>query len=100
MTSGVPIAAAIEALRTELQEAMDASADSSLKFEATSVEVELQASVTVSTNATGGVKWWLIEAGAGGSYERATTQTIRLTLTPTAVSKDGTVQTPFLDGQD
>jgi hypothetical protein len=100
MSEGVPVAKAIEALRSELEAAMDAGKDSRLRFEATAIEVELQATVTLGTEAEAGVKWWLVNASAKGSAERATTQVIRLTLTPKVVSEDGTQQTPLLRGQD
>lgn len=100
MGEGVPVAKAIEALRSELEAAMDAGKDSRLRFEATAIEVELQATVTLGAEAGAGVKWWLVDASTKGSAERATTQTIRLTLTPKVVSEDRTPQTALLDGQD
>ncbi|WP_454853782.1 trypco2 family protein [Promicromonospora soli] len=100
MGEGVPVANAIEALRSELEAAMDAGKGSRLRFEATAIEVELQATVTLGAEAGAGVKWWLVDASAKGSAERATTQTIRLTLTPKVASDDGTTQTPLLDGRD
>lgn len=100
MGDGVPVSKAIEALRSELEAAMDAGKDRKLRFEATAIEVELQASVTLGAEAGAGIKWWLVDASAKGSAERATTQVIRLTLTPKVVSDDGTTQTPLLDGRD
>lgn len=100
MSDGVQVAEAIEALRSELEAAMDAGKGGRLRFEATAIDVELQATVTLGTEAGGGVKWWLVDAGAKGSAERVTTQTIRLSLTPKVVSGDGSVQTPLLDGRD
>jgi hypothetical protein len=100
MGDGVPVANAIEALRSELEAAMDAGKDRRLRFEATVIEVELQATVTQGAEAGAGVKWWLVDASAKGSAERARTQTIRLTLTPKLVAEDGTTQTPLLDGRD
>jgi hypothetical protein len=100
MGDGVPVAKALEALRSELEAAMDAGKDSRLRFEATAIEVELQANVTLGTDIEAGIKWWLVNAGVKGSAERATTQIIKLTLTPKVVSDDGTTQTPLLDGQD
>lgn len=100
MAEGVPIAKAIEALRSELEAAMDAGKDSRLRFEATAIDVELQATVTLGADAGAGVKWWLVNADVRGSAERATTQIIRLKLTPKVVSDDGTTQTPLLDGRE
>lgn len=100
MSDGVPVAQAIEALRSELEEAMDAGEGSRLRFEASTIDVELQATVTLGAETGAGVKWWLVDASARGSAERVTTQTIRLTLTPRVVSGDGTVQPPLLDGRD
>lgn len=100
MADGVPVAKAIEALRSELEAAMVAGEGSRLRFEAAAVDVELQATVTLGAEAGAGVKWWLVDANAKGSVERATTQIIKLTLTPKLVSPDGTAQTPLLNGQD
>jgi Trypsin-co-occurring domain 2 len=100
MGDGVPVAKAIEALRSELETAMDAGKDSKLRFEATAIDLELQATVTLGTDAEAGAKWWLVNASARGSAQRATTQIIKLTLTPKVVSDDGTTQTPELDGRD
>jgi hypothetical protein len=100
MGDGVPVAEAIEALRSELEAAMDAGKDGRLRFEATAIEVELRASVTLGAEAGLGVKWWLVDASANASAERATTQVIRLTLTPKVTADDGTTQTPLLDGRD
>jgi hypothetical protein len=100
MSDGVPVAKAIEALRSELEAAIDAGKDSRLRFEATAIEVELQATVTLGTDAEAGVKWWLVNASAKASAERAVTQVIRMTLTPKLVSDDGTTQAPLLNGQD
>jgi hypothetical protein len=100
MGARVPLAEAVEALRSELEVVIAAGKDRGVKFEATSIEVELQATVTGSASASAGIKWWLIDAGAEAGVERATTQTIKLTLVPKAVSPNGEVSTALLDGED
>ena len=100
MAEGVPVAAAIEALRSELERALTAAQGRELRFEATSIELSLQAAVTVSGGAHAGVKWWLIDAGVEGSRESATTQTITLTLAPKVVTADGGTGPALLEGAD
>lgn len=98
----IELAKAIEALRAELEVARAAGDGRGLRFEVGPVDLELQATVTTEGGGDAAIKWWLLEAGVEGSASRATTQTVRLSLTPRLVSEDGTVepQTPLLDGRD
>jgi hypothetical protein len=100
MAEGVPVAAAIEALRSELEAALTVAQDKELRFEATAIELTLQAAVTMTGGAHAGVKWWLIDAGVEGSRESATTQTITLSLTPKVITADGTTGPVMLEGTD
>lgn len=97
-SSQVPIARAIEALRSELEAAMEGSAGRSLKFEPTKIELELNACVTQSAEVGGGVKWWLIDASAKGAMESVVSQRVFLTLTPVVSLPDGTNSRVLLEG--
>ncbi|RPF21460.1 trypco2 family protein [Myceligenerans xiligouense] len=98
----IELAKAIEALRSELEAARSAGDGKGLRFEVGSVDLELQAAVTAEGGGSAGIKWWLLEGGAEASASRATTQTVKLSLTPKIVDRNGTVQpqTPLLDGRD
>lgn len=98
--SHIPIADALEALRSELEIAMAQGAGHSLRFEPTSVELELQATVGVASEASGGVKWWLLDVGAMGRHESAATQKVTLRLTPTVQSADGSSGRALLEGDE
>jgi hypothetical protein len=76
------LAEVIRALRAELESAMIAGAGSTLRFEAKSLTVELQVGVSHAAEASGGVKFWVVEFGAGGSRTTEATQTVTLELAP------------------
>jgi hypothetical protein len=89
MTSTGPIslASAIGDLRDELLRAVQNGAGKPLQFHLKPIEMEFKLAITRSDEAHGGVKFWVIDAGAKGSYENALTHTIKLTLEP--VGSDG-----------
>jgi hypothetical protein len=72
------LAEAIEALRSELSAAMDAGATQPMRFVVEPVELTVQAAV--SKDANGKIGWSVL--GLGSSVGSATTQTLKLTLTP------------------
>jgi len=84
----IPLAKAIEDLRAELLKALGEGVGQDLQFRLKPIELELKLAVTKEGGANSGVKFWVIELGAKGAYEGATTHTLKLTLEP--VGKDGT----------
>lgn len=98
--SQIPIADALEALRSELERAMSQGEGHSLRFQPSSVELELQATVGVASEASGGVKWWLLDFGAKGTHESGATQKVTLRLTPTILSAEGSFGPALLEGDD
>jgi hypothetical protein len=74
----IGLAAAVEALRRELAEALEAGRDQDIQFGLEPIELIVQAAV--SKEANGKVGWTIL--GVGGSYESARTQTLTLRLTP------------------
>jgi hypothetical protein len=58
-----------------------------LQFRLKPIELELNVAVTQQADGNAGVKFWVIELGAKGEYENATTHTLKLTLEP--VGRDG-----------
>lgn len=74
----VDLGAAIEALRQQLQDALTKGEGENVRFELSPIDLTLQ--VEVSTEATGGLRWRIVEAR--GSRSRAASQELKVTLTP------------------
>lgn len=87
----VGLAAAIEALRAELTDAMCRGCDKHMQFRVDPIELTVQVAVTKETN--GKIGWSVL--GLGGSSESAATQTLTLRLTPVWKTADGTPTTDF-----
>ncbi|AZQ32165.1 hypothetical protein EJ357_00635 [Streptomyces cyaneochromogenes] len=86
----------VRELRAQLTAAV-ADADGELvRFELGPVEVEATVAVTREAGADAKVRLWVVDAGANGKYTQAQTQRIRVTLTPKAVSADGSPVRPVL----
>ena len=87
----VGLADAVESLRAELMNAVEAGKDQPMQF---SVEpIELTAQVAVTKDANGKIGWNLL--GIGGSWESASTQTLTLKLAPVWKRPDGTLERDF-----
>lgn len=98
LAGGVPLSEAIGALRDELARAVWAGQQfvyelggqqRTLRFKPTAIELTVQAAVTSAGKGQAGVKWWLIDAGAEVSRERAATQAVKLTLLPVMFDQSG-----------
>jgi hypothetical protein len=100
LSGGVPLAAAIAALRSELMDAWTDAQDKSLRFKVAPVELTLTVAVTWTGTGTAGIKWWLLEAGGEVSREMTTTHTIKLTLDPVTLDTQGKVVSVFIDDED
>ncbi|TDO45616.1 hypothetical protein EV651_1285 [Kribbella sp. VKM Ac-2571] len=85
---GVPLAAAVEALRIELTQAFAAGKGKSLRFVPAPVELTLQVAMTTAGSVKAGVRWWLISAGGEASRQSVATQTVKLTLDPRLFDAD------------
>ncbi|MFI1919375.1 trypco2 family protein [Nocardia sp. NPDC020380] len=89
MKGRVPLSDAIDALRSELVRSWEGAQSETLRFKPTTVELTLQVAVTSTGKAQGGIKWWLVEAGAEASRQSAATQTVKMTLEPVTFSANG-----------
>jgi hypothetical protein len=87
----VGLAAAIEALRAELASAVEQGSGRGMRFRIEPVDISMQ--VVVTRSADGRIGWGPL--GVGGSYDAATTQTLRLRLQPVWEQADGTVLEDF-----
>jgi hypothetical protein len=105
---GVRLSAAIGALRNELMQAVwtgqfpyELNGQRRwLRFKPAAVELTLQLAVTTTGTAKAGVKWWLIEAGGELAREKATTQTVKLTLEPALFDEHGNRVELLIDAAD
>ena len=87
-SSSIGLAEAIQALRQELWEAMVAGTGSEVRFRIDSIDLTLETAVTKTIGGKAGIKWWLVEAGAEASKDTASTQTLKLSLSPLRGSEE------------
>jgi hypothetical protein len=85
----IPLAGAIRALRSELQEAIRAGDGEELRFALGPVELELQVQAAWEGGGKAGIKFWLVSIGAKGGRSSEATHTLRVSLTPVRVGVDG-----------
>jgi hypothetical protein len=78
----IGLADAIEGLRYELALAAWWGNGQQLRFKPGPVELTVEATVTSTVEGHGGVRWWIVDAGASGSADTSATQTVKLTLEP------------------
>src|SRR3954452_24042227 len=76
----IPLAEAIRALRREVVEAVREGRGEDVLFALGPIELELLVEASLEQGAEGGIKFWLISAGADASRSRKTTHTLRLSL--------------------
>jgi len=79
--SKVSLESAITALREDLG-AILSSQEGTLRFEVQAIELTLRTTVSGGTSAQGGVKWWLVSAGAEVNRSSEAVQEIKLSLAP------------------
>lgn len=83
---GIPLAKAIQNLREEMLAALEEGRDKPLRFKMKPIELELGLVMTWSGEANAGVKFWVVDVGAKGAFERAATHTLKVTLDPVDAS--------------
>ncbi|TDB98530.1 trypco2 family protein [Actinomadura sp. 7K534] len=94
----VDLAEMIGQLRTELTEAMRAGADSELRFEIGTVELELAVQVQKEARPGAKVRFWVVEAGVDTAVSSVSTHTIKLSLDPRHVSAPD--RSPLISGAE
>src|SRR5262245_22854240 len=90
----IPLAAAIQALRAEVVEAMRQAGDEEVRFALGPIELELQVEASREASGEAGIKFWLVSIGGRGSRSSSTTHTINLTLTPVSPTGEEIVVRP------
>lgn len=88
---GVGLAAAVKALRAELEDAAAEGAGKGVAFEVGPVELEFQVRVTRAGTGGGKVRFWVVDAEVGGSVGREATHRLAVSLRPVARAPDGSV---------
>src|SRR5664279_4022138 len=91
----VGLAAALEALRQELDEAWRESKDQHVRFRAEQVLLTVQAVARTENKVGGKLRWWVVEAGADRMAGREATQTLELTLSPQLFDDTGKLIGPL-----
>lgn len=86
---GVPVAEAIERLRAELEAALAAGVGRRVQFGVGDVTLTVSVVAGRTRDASGKLRWWLVEAGGGGSKTSQNVQTLVLTLRPQLVDERG-----------
>ncbi len=79
----IELADVVSDLRTELERAMRAGADEELRFGLGPIELEVSVGVTKEGSGGAKVRFWVVEMGADVKAAATSTQRIRLTLNPT-----------------
>jgi Trypsin-co-occurring domain 2 len=96
----VGLGAAIEALRTELADAVESGVGQAVRFRPGPIELTVQATVTRTRGGKAGLKWWLVEAGAERSRQIGATQTLKLVLQPVRADASDDADDLLLSGRD
>lgn len=100
LPGGVGLAEAIEALRSELTQAMIMGVGQGLRFTPGPVELTVEAAVTKNFGGKAGIKWWLVEAGTDASRQSVVTQSLKISLQPVVVDSHGKIVDALISGQE
>lgn len=76
------LASAVDAIRAQLSNAMVRAEGQRLQFELADVELELEVAITRESSVDGGVRVWVISAGASGALTASATHRVKVTLRP------------------
>lgn len=97
LEGAIPLSEAIKSLREELTLAGIDGMQRQLRFKTGPVELTLQVAATSAGKATGGVKWWLVDAHGELSRQSVATQTLKITLEPVVFDAAGNPTQVYLD---
>jgi hypothetical protein len=81
-TTEVPLAEMIETLRQELEQAQIRGVNRPVAFGVEKVELELKIAISRKAKGEGGIKFWVLSAGATAEGGRESVHTFKLTLSP------------------
>lgn len=81
-TDNITLAAMVQALRRELEAAQKQSPEASISFETEKVELELKMAISQTMKGSGGIRFWVVNAGGELEKQGVSTHTFRLVLIP------------------
>jgi hypothetical protein len=93
----IELAEVVRHLRGELYRAIEDGEKERLQFELGAIELELSVIVEQKDGIQGKVRFWVVDLGADLSDKYVSTQTLKLTLSPT-LEVDGRRTTPRVSG--
>ena len=88
----IELSAAVRAIRQELVRAAADGEGEDIRFEVGPIQLELTVELTRETGAKGGVRAWVVEAGADTRTTRGTTHHLSFALTPRSATTGGPVE--------
>lgn len=91
----IELADLLTALRSEIGRARLEAAGKDIRFRIDSIDLELQVAVEKTADVKGGVRFWVVSLGGGGSAKSAQTHVVKLSLTAQTDTSD-----PVLTGED
>ena len=94
----IELADVIRDLRSELDRAIDGARGQRLQFDLGPIELEVSVSLEQTDDVRAGIKFWVVDAGAGLTDRSAATQRLKLTLNPT-IEVGGERTNPRVSGQ-
>jgi hypothetical protein len=83
------LAAALEALRDELESAWQSGQGRNVRFRTSEVTITLETMARLDKEGSGKIRWYVVEAGGGVKSGSERTQTLTLTLTPLLYDEQG-----------
>ena len=84
----IELASVIRDLRDELERAVVAGEGEALRFELGPIELEVSVAIEVGAQAGAKVHFWVVGLDSQGSMDRASTQRIKLILSPKLGASD------------
>jgi hypothetical protein len=78
----IELASVIRDLRDELEAAIVAGDGRKLRFELGPIELEASIMIEAAGQGEAKARFWVVELGSQGSFDRTSTQRIKLTLSP------------------
>ncbi|GAA1757294.1 trypco2 family protein [Luedemannella helvata] len=94
----IELADVIRNLRSELDRAIDGARGQRLQFDLGPIELEVSVSLEQTDDVKAGIKFWVVDVGAGLNDKNIATQRLKLTLTPT-IDAGGQRTNPRVSGQ-
>lgn len=88
------LAQTLEALRDELESALQSGQGKRVRFRASEVTITLETVARLDKEGSGKIRWYVLEAGAAVKSGTEHSQTLTLTLAPLLYDKEGR-QTPL-----